>query len=71
MTKEFYDKVQAYRGIIDTFAKCGEYVGGGDGLVSLYEAEYSTKVETRCPGCFGAMLLDFKNKITDYEKANQ
>lgn len=68
MTKEIYDKLIPYAGICDLFAKCGEYVGGADNLVPIYETMFSTTVSTRCPGCFGAMLLDVNNKIKEYER---
>lgn len=45
-----------------------EYVGGADGLVPIYEQQFSTTVNTRCPGCFGAMLIDVGSRILEYER---
>lgn len=67
MIKEIYDKLKPYKEVCELFAKCGEYTGGADSLVFVYEREFSTTVNTRCPGCFGAMLLDVNNKIKEYE----
>ena len=68
MTKEHYNKLIPYAGICELFAKCGEYVGGGDSLIPIYESMFSTTINGRCPGCLGAMLLDVNNKIKEYER---
>lgn len=68
MDSEKYNKLLPYAGICDLFAKCGEYVGGADSLIPIYEALFLTTINGRCPGCFGAMLLDVNNKIKEYER---
>jgi hypothetical protein len=68
MDSNQYEKLIPYAGICELFAKCGEYVGGADSLIPIYEAMFSTTINGRCPGCFGAMLLDVNNKIKEYER---
>ena len=68
MVQVDYDKLKPYKEVCKLFAKCGEYVGGADGLIPIYESMFSTTINGRCPGCFGAMLLDVNNKIKEYER---
>lgn len=67
MDEAKYNLLKPYKEICNLFMRCGEYVGGAENLVPIYEKEFSTEVNTRCPGCFGAMLLDVGKKIMDYE----
>jgi len=67
LTKQQYELMLPYKPIIDLFMKCKEYVGGGDGLLAIYEEQFATKVSARCPGCFGAMLIDCHNRMKQYE----
>ena len=68
MVQVDYDKLKPYKEVCSLFAKCGEYVGGADALIHIYESMFSTTINGRCPGCFGAMLLDVNNKIKEYER---
>ena len=70
MTVDYYNKLKVYKDVCELFAKCGEYKGDADGLVPIYEALFSTSINTRCPGCLGVMLLDVHNKIKEYESRN-
>jgi hypothetical protein len=68
MNENEYEKVKPYKNICELFAKCGEYIGGAENLVPIYESMFATTINGKCPGCFGAMLLDVNNKIKEYER---
>jgi hypothetical protein len=68
MNEQQYNLINPYKPILALFVKTGEYVGGADNLIPIYEREFSTTVNGRCPSCFGAMLLDCWSKINEYER---
>ena len=68
MTEHQYNLVKPYKEVIMLFMKCGEYIGGADSLIPIYEKEFHTNVNSRCSSCFGAMLLDVGSKINEYER---
>lgn len=66
--KEQYDKINPYKEVIQLFAKCGEYVGGCDGLFEFMAKEFNMDGNTRCPSCMSAMLLRANQVIEKYEQ---
>lgn len=64
MTKEQYDFTIQFRGIIEMFCKCGEYVGGADALFDYWGL---TGQEKGCPSCKSRLFLELNEKIKQYE----
>lgn len=67
MDEAKYNLLKPFKEVCNLFMKCGEYVGGAESLVAIYEKEFSTSVNQRCSSCFGAMLFDVGEKIKEYE----
>ena len=65
MSEEQYNEVIKYRGILEMFHKCREYIGGADGLMNYYGMK-----DQRCQGCVGSFLIDRYNDMIRYEEAN-
>ena len=72
MTENCYISIKPYIPVIKLFAKCGECVGGLDGLFPIYEREFNLgqKVNSRCNSCVAEMLLNLNRLITEYESKN-
>lgn len=61
-----YEELKKYRGILELFAKCGEYVGGADALMDFYNFN-----DRRCPSCVGAWLIERANELKKYDREHQ
>ena len=71
MTKEQYDKCKPYWGIVDLFARTGEYIGGADGLFDIIEQEFhSGKIDRSCNECRAGFLRFIASELKRYEKDN-
>lgn len=65
MTEEQYKFTIQYRGIIELFAKTGQYIGGAESLFEYYKI---IGQERSCPSCISRFLLERNNEIKQYEK---
>lgn len=70
LTKEEYEFVNGYRGILDIFEKTGEYIGGTDNLIAWHEKKYEVKIDSWCQGCMVGFLNFTISMIKQYEKTN-
>lgn len=70
MTKQQYEYCNNFRGIINLFVNSGEFIGGCDALFDYYKDQFNlgNPVNTRCPSCVGATLLDINQKLVNYER---
>lgn len=67
MTIEQYNKIAPYKEVVQLFAKCGEYVGGCDGLFQIMHKEHGMELNTGCQSCMSAMLIRANELINEYE----
>lgn len=65
--KEQYNKLNPYKPIVQLFAKCGEYVGGADGLFQIMHNDFGMELNTSCISCMAAMLTKANELINEYE----
>lgn len=70
MTEEQYSAVQPWRAIIDRWAASQVYVGGGDGLMDVWDRLWSTKLNRQCSNCVADMLTVLAIQIKTYEREN-
>lgn len=67
MTKEQYEFVNGYRGILEHFVNHQTYVGGADTLF----AKYLQPSELGCSACKSACLIERHRELLEYERNMQ
>lgn len=68
LTKEQHDKLLPYKPVIQLFARCGEYVGGCEGLFHIMHNEHGMELNLSCTSCMSAMLIRANQLIDEYER---
>jgi hypothetical protein len=70
LTKEEYQYVNGFRGILELFDKSGEYIGGADNLISWHENKYGERIDRGCQGCIAGFLKFSFSMLKQYDKQN-
>lgn len=68
LTKEEYEYVNGFRGILNLFDQTGEYVGGAGSLIDWHEKKYGERIDRGCPGCMTGFLKFSLSMLKQYEK---
>lgn len=72
LTTEQYNRILAYKPIVDTFVQHQTYIGGADGLFDYLEEQgiATEPILRTCDPCRAGFLKFTKSLLNEYEKAN-